>query len=149
MENPAYCQQFFTDKFLSQWNETSYQAIWNTQVRPHSYEMHTLAKWICGDGEGTVKAYFDLYTQNLFWFSVLGCGYLVWKKRDMGDMCLYPLALFGGMLYHLFWEAKSQYALTYLFLFLPLAAVGLFALFRFLDGAIPRVLAHATGRNAE
>lgn len=149
LENPAYCQQFFTDKFLSQWNETSYQAIWNTQVRPHAYEMHTLAKWVCGDGEGAVKAYFDLYTQNLFWFSVLGCGYLLWKRRDEGDMCLYPLALFGGMLYHLFWEAKSQYALTYLFLFLPLAAVGLFALFRLLDGAIPRAVAHLTKEGAE
>ena len=143
-ENPGYCKDFFTDKFLSQWNETSYQAIWNTQVRPHSYEMHTLAKWICGEGEGTVKAYFDLYTQNLFWFAVLGCGYLIRKGRGMGDLCLYPLAIFGGMLYHLFWEAKSQYALTYLFLLLPLAAVGLFSLFRFLDGALPRLLAHLT-----
>ena len=40
------------------------------------------------------------------------------------------LILLGGLSYHLLFEAKSQYAMPYFVLMMPIAAYGLFALFR-------------------
>ena len=34
-------------------------------------------------------------------------------------------AVFGGLLYHLLFEAKSQYLLPYLLMIIPIASVGL------------------------
>ena len=38
--------------------------------------------------------------------------------------------MLGGLLYHLLFEAKSQYALPYFVLILPIVAYGLFTLYR-------------------
>ena len=53
----------------------------------------------------------------------------MWRKRDL-LRALLPLILLGGLSYHLLFEAKSQYALPYFMLLLPLAGAGLTALFR-------------------
>ena len=50
-------------------------------------------------------------------------------KKDL-LRCLLPLILLGGISYHLLFEAKSQYAMPYFVLMMPIAAYGLFALFR-------------------
>ena len=55
------------------------------------------------------------------------------------ETILLPLILLGGFGYHLLFEAKSQYALTYLPLLLPIAAYGLNTL---LEGKYTR-LKHA------
>jgi hypothetical protein len=39
-EHPQYRKEFFYKKFMSQWNETSYQSIWNNQVR-NNYDRRT------------------------------------------------------------------------------------------------------------
>ena len=54
------------------------------------------------------------------------------QRRSIGNLLrtLLPLILLGGLLYHLLFEAKSQYAMPYFLLMLPLAAYGFFRLFR-------------------
>ena len=41
---------------------------------------------------------------------------------------IFPIALLGGVLFHLLFEASSKYVLSYLPLFCPLAAYGILAL---------------------
>ena len=38
---------------------------------------------------------------------------------------LLPTIFIGGFLFHLFWEAKSQYTITYFVLLIPYCAKGL------------------------
>ena len=46
-------------------------------------------------------------------------------RRGAGVLtAVLPLIVFGGMLYHLIFEAKSQYAYVYAVLLFPLAAFG-------------------------
>ena len=50
------------------------------------------------------------------------------KKRDILS-CILPLIILGGLMYHLLFEAKSQYALPYFIMMLPVAACGLSAFY--------------------
>ena len=48
------------------------------------------------------------------------------RDRKRSGLCLLlPLIFFGGALYHLLFEAKSQYAFPYAVLLLPIAAMGI------------------------
>ena len=46
------------------------------------------------------------------------------NKKDI-TAALFPLVVLGGLLYHLLFEAKSQYAVGYVLLMIPIAAYGI------------------------
>ena len=62
--------------------------------------------------------------QSLIW--VCGAWYLWHKRKTLQMEQLLPaLAIFGGFLFQLVWEGKSQYILQYFMLALPYGAAGL------------------------
>ena len=65
--------------------------------------------------------------QLVFLGALLGMPGL-WRRKRISQ-CLLPVIVLGGLLYHLLFEAKSQYALPYFALLVPLAAWGLSRLF--------------------
>ena len=67
--------------------------------------------------------------QQFVYLGVLAGIIRLWRKKDP-LRCLLPLILLGGLSYHLLFEAKSQYAMPYYVLIMPVAAHGLFTLFR-------------------
>lgn len=122
-ENPQYTNDFFYKKFVSQWNETSYQSIWNNEVRYQFKDKGKLSAWVCGKGENKVKAYMDIYAQLIF-IAVLVGVIACLKNKNLLSVIL-PLTILGGILYHLLSEAKSQYAIPYFILMMGFAAYGL------------------------
>ncbi len=126
-QDPIYRNEFFYRKFLSQWNETSYQSIWNNQVRMQYKEKGKLAAWICGDGEKKTKFFMDCYAQLIFWGVFIGCLFCM-RKKSLMQMIL-PLVVIGGMMYHLLSESKSQYAMPYFILMMGFSAVGICGLY--------------------
>ena len=123
--HPQYTRDFFYRKYVSQFNETTYQSLWNNTVREQYREKSGVAAWACGEGEATVKRYMDLFAQLVF-VGLLVCLALMLRRRDFSALIL-PLAVLGGMLFHLLAEGKSQYILPYFVLMLPAAAWGLTA----------------------
>jgi hypothetical protein len=121
-ENKEYRNEFFYKKFVSQWNETSYQSIWNNKVRMQYKEKGKLADRICNEEEKNVKYYMDIYAQFVFSGILLG-SIACFKKKELMQVC-FPLIVIGGMLYHLMAESKSQYAMPYYILMTGFAAVG-------------------------
>ncbi len=122
-ENPHYRKDFFYRKFVSQWNETSYQSIWNNTVRKQYKEKGKLSQWVCYDGEEKVKSYMDFYAQLIFWGCLLaltGCL----RNRNLASIAM-PLMILGGVMYHMLAEAKSQYAISYFILMIGVAAYGI------------------------
>ncbi len=131
-ETPRETARFFCDKLLSQWNETTYQSIWNNQVRGQFGDKWGVARYVCGEGESRAKWVMDLSVQFIF------CGMLAatvilflrpLKKRaespeDESAAYLIPLLFLGGFLYHGLFEAKSQYVISYVILMIPYAAWG-------------------------
>ena len=122
-DHAQYTRDFFYRKYVSQFNETSYQSIWNNNVRKQYKEKNAFAKWVCGDGQTAVKRYMDVFAQLVF-VGFLTAVFLMLRKRDYTALVL-PLSVLGGMLFHLLAEGKSQYILPYFMLMLPVAAWGI------------------------
>ena len=139
-ENKHYRDEFFYKKFVSQWNETSYQSIWNNKVRMQYQEKGKLSEWVCNDGEQKTKAYMDIYTQLIFAGVLLGSIACLRKKELM--QIIFPLVIIGGMMYHLMAESKSQYAMPYYILMTGFTAVGICWLYdKLMPSLEPKLLA--------
>lgn len=126
-KNPQYRHDFFYKKFVSQWNETSYQSIWNNIVRRKYNEPGKLATWVCGSGQKGVKRYMDIYAQLIF--AAVFVGIISCLKNKNFLSVTFPLIILGGMMYHLLAESKSQYAMPYFILMIGFAAYGLMVIY--------------------
>ncbi|MBQ5893420.1 MAG: hypothetical protein IIW78_04135, partial [Clostridia bacterium] len=105
------------------WNEPTYQGIWLAQVRGRYGDgSGPLGTWVCGEGEDHVTQYLNFLQQLLLVLASVGTLSLI-KKGRITDALL-PTVFLGGFLYHLLFEAKSQYCMIYILLLLPLSALG-------------------------
>ncbi len=127
-QHPRDALHFFGEKLRSQWNEPSYGSVWLNQVQPSYSEKGAFYRFFCENGAKRTLAFMNQYQQVVF-LGTLIAVFRIWRKKDI-LRCLLPLLLLGGLLYHLLFEAKSQYALAYFETMLPLAAYGFFTLFR-------------------
>ena len=121
-ENPQYTRDFFYRKYVSQFNETTYQSIWNNLVRHQYEEKGAFAAWVCGDANPGVRRYMDAFAQLVF-VGLLAALVMMVRRKDYTALVL-PLTVLGGMLFHLLAEGKSQYILPYFMLMIPAAAWG-------------------------
>ena len=136
--NPRECERFFSRKLLSQWNEPTYQGLWTNQVRKSYSESGELYELICRRFARRLTQLMNYFQQLIFFGFTLGLA-LMWRKRDV-KAAIFPLVILGGLLYHLLFEAKSQYALGYVILMIPVAAYGFI---RLSDFAAERSGSHA------
>jgi len=127
LHNPSYAVAFFSEKLRSQWNEPSYDSLWLNQVFLSFSGKGTFYSLLCDKGESLTLSFMNQHQQIVFIGAALGMLALL-KKRDITSVIL-PLIILGGFMYHLLFEAKSQYALPYFILMMPLAASGLAAFF--------------------
>lgn len=126
-ENPREAMSFFAEKLRSQWNEPSYDSIWLNQVFTSYSEKGGIYSLLCDKGERLTVGFMNQHQQLVFLGMLMGIIALV-RKRDILS-CILPLIILGGLMYHLLFEAKSQYALPYFILMMPVAAMGLSAFF--------------------
>lgn len=149
VKNPQYTNDFFYLKTVSQWNETSYQAIWNNVVRQQYREKGPIAAWVCGSGTPVVRKSMDLLAQLIFFGFCAGCVYMLRKK----DFLLTPLPVIflGGFFYQLISEGKSQYILPYFIVMTGFAAFGIVSLMDTLQkhGLLKRVIRPETKSGAK
>lgn len=122
VDEPVEALRFFGRKFLSQWNEPTYQSIWNNNVRTHYSEPGLIYRFLCQRAERAVVTAMKLYQQMIFFGFTLGLVGLLFR-RDI-SATLFPLVILGGMLYHLLFEGKSQFVMGYFVLMVPIAAYG-------------------------
>ncbi len=137
MSNPQYANDFFYEKTVSQWNETTYQSIWTNQVRGQYAEKGAFAAWVCNEGEGAVSGFMDIYAQLIF-VGVLAGVIACTRRKDIFATIL-PLIILGGFLYHLISEAKSQYAMPYFILMAGFAPYGLVSIYDLLAKKLGKI----------
>ena len=127
--HPDKALRFFWAKLRSQWNEPTYESIWLNQVHMSFSEKGRVYSFLCGEGsaERRTTAVMNQFQQLIYLGMLLGC-FGLWHRKN-AKSCLLPLIVLGGLLYHLLFEAKSQYALPYFVLMLPVAAYGYSRLF--------------------
>ncbi len=140
----AYAADFFYKKVLSQWNEPSFESVWVSKAREHESALPAFAANVYDGALGdALNVYFEHGVTFLYSLFAAGLLAMLIRRRGAGNLlradaerrapdettaearALLPLIILGGFLYHLLFEAKSQYALVYLPMMLPYAAFGL------------------------
>ena len=131
---PAYAADFYNRKISSQWNAPMYQCIvMNSRVEgPQTAFVQSLYE---GEGNQRLTDFMNLY-QSLIYGGVLAFTILSLKKRFSLEQHLLLIAVFGGFLFSILWEAKARYVFPYFLLMIPCAAVGISAL---ITGLQPRL----------
>ena len=128
VENPLECVKFYYYKIVSQWNEVTYECFWIS----HNEENHTkelspvIENLYTGRLHTASEAVMNLYQLLLF----AGTLFCAWSLRRDGDVSrvILLLCILGGFLFHILWEGKSQYLISYVPLMLPCTAIGLYQL---------------------
>lgn len=128
---PSGALKFFSEKLKSVWNDPSFESLWINDVQNSFGEKGFLYNLLCGDNSRRTHSFMDVFQQLIYLGIVLGLA-LLWRNRSP-ENCLLALIILGGMLYHLLFEAKSQYALPYFVLMVPLAACGFDRLFKLIE----------------
>ncbi len=123
----GYAFDFFSKKILSQWNEPEFESIWVSKVKNHTVPVDSgLGKAVYEGSTGQLLAlHFNLYIQIVYLLFAVGIYMMFINKKTNIETVLLPLVSLGGFGYHLLFEGKSQYVLTYIPLLLPVAAYAL------------------------
>lgn len=127
-ENPGYGISFYLGKFLSQWADGTYASRQATLAtfggrQPFFVELYE------GKYSEFYIAYCNVFQNILYLGCFLFCLGSFRKKIDCGLKGLPSyiglIAVFGGFLFHMLWEANSRYIFLYGMLMLPYAAQGI------------------------
>lgn len=123
--DPAYMLYFFHFKINTQWQSPMYQSIvMNSSI---VREQSTLVRKIYE--KGLPGQLIKLY-MKAFQFFLYGCILLwlilEWRKRRMPiEHYVLLIAVFGGFLFSVIWEAKTRYIFPYMLLMLPYFGMGM------------------------
>jgi hypothetical protein len=140
-EDPESFRQLYLEKFSTQWLEPTFMSIWATNGSGDGSPKpkNAFAEWIYGDSFDQVFRGGMRFYLILLYGGFALCVLTMLKRRTEIQMVL-PLIILGGILYHLTFEAQSRYTLSYLPLFVPLAAYGIIQTGRAVEKAGARVL---------
>lgn len=127
---PIYFASFFYYKITSQWNEPEFQSIWSSSASREPKVIPRVSDFVLSLGEGPASDVIHEYFNQLMQFVYVAMAFSFWmllrkkNERDEARMII-PLILVGAALYHALFEAKSQYAIIYIYMMLPYAAFGI------------------------
>ena len=130
-DEPLECLRFYYYKIISQWNEVTYECFWigmNEENRTRELSP-VVDNFYFGKLHTAAEAMMNLY-QLLMFAGTLFFAWSLRKKEDISKVILL-LCVLGGFLFHILWEGKSQYIITYFPLFLPCAAAGVISVIDF------------------
>lgn len=124
-EDPDYMLDFFQRKMNAQWNVPMYQSIAMNRnivepqigkLAPDITDYGRTAQWM----ESWMKIY-QLLLYGSILFLLIAC------RKEFVRIEKYALliAVYGGFLFSLIWEAKTRYVLPYFFFQIPYMALGL------------------------
>lgn len=110
LSNPGEFMNFLYRKTVSQWCNGDFQCFWinrNVNFIENSF----------------LNNYLNIF-QSIVFLGTL--AYIFFTGRHMKlHRLLLPTIFIGGFIFHLFWEAKGQYTITYFVLLIPYCVKGL------------------------
>ena len=125
--DPGMALAFFRDKYLSQWLEPGYSTLWYGFRCEWLGRFNGLAAMLYRENSPVrlfVEGYMNLYQQTMYAMAVVGAAASVKRRGDVAALVL-PVTVIGGFLFHMLFEAKSQYIFVYAVYLMPLAGYGL------------------------
>lgn len=124
ISNPRYALSFFYEKFTSQFNDPTFMSLLTNEWYSRNVEPQSrLAIWfLYGGGRTFLSILMNLVHFVIFFGAAVFC-FLDLRNWRL-EKAYFILNIFGGILFHMLWEAKARYVLLYFILLLPLAACG-------------------------
>ena len=121
--------EFYKKKYLSQLNEPSFESIWLSQVRSHDIpegqKLSSIVEDVYSGGLSVLlDNWFNYYVMIIYIFFTAGMIWLMIRRKLSPQTIILPVAVLGGILYHMIFEGKSQYLLPYFILLIPFAMFG-------------------------
>lgn len=121
---PIHAAYLFYQKISSMWLEPAYgtqlKLEWQTR---HNDDLPLFAQWvISGRGRDIIYQVLSVIHFVILIFTLLSC---IVNYRKMNSFWLLPLLIiFGGIMFHMMWEAHCRYMFIYYLIMLPYAASG-------------------------
>lgn len=120
---PEYFVDFFERKMNAQWNAPMYQCLkMNNNIEEKLNPL--LADIYDGQRVGKLIDWGMKVYQLLLYAAILVWTVTSLKKQKGVEQYILLIAVFGGFLFSLIWEAKTRYMFPYLLLMLPYGAMG-------------------------
>ena len=122
---PARAGRFFLDKTISQWCDPMYESVWSGPLEDCGQYTHTdilQSLYTGGVWAERMTACLKLLCLALWIFAA---AFLLVSGREVAEWAPMYLFFIGGLLFHTFWEGKSQYTYPYLFVLIPFAACSI------------------------
>ena len=129
LSNSGQLFEFYKKKFLSQLNEPSYESIWLSQVRKHDIpegeKLSPIVEDVYSGGlSKLLDNWFNYYVMIIYLSFTAGMIWLIVRRKLSPQTIILPIAVLGGIMYHMIFEGKSQYLLPYFILLIPFAMYG-------------------------
>lgn len=123
-EDPGYMWYFFKTKVNTQWQAPMYQSIVMNNVIKG--EQSRIVQMIYNEEllGGLIKWYMKAF-QLFLYGSILLFLLTHWKEEMSIERYVLLIAVFGGFLFSIIWEAKTRYIFPYLLMMLPYFSMGL------------------------
>lgn len=129
-DNPIGAIKFFAAKTVSVWCDPMFQSVWSGPLEKYGQYMRTAALQSLYRGEAAERAVNVFMKGYMLLLLFLNCRFCIKERRNNSDVWMLLLYTTGGFLFHIFWEAKSQYIYPYVFVMIPAAGHSLAALCR-------------------
>ena len=139
LSNPKHAVKFFYLKFKAMWNMPDYNSLLqNEWYSRHSENVTDIGNWFIYEGGRTLLYWIMNVAQSLVLLGTAIWGvYVISHSRSSQcfdealSLLPFVLAVTGGYLFHMFWEAQSRYAMPYFVLCFPMAVIGWGYIYRF------------------
>ncbi len=116
---PVRTAKFFVRKTISQWCEPLFQSVWSGHLEALGQQAEHPALRPLFLGEGA-EPLLRLWMRGMLFLIYLSAFLFLWNKGKEAHGLEYAFLFFiGGFLFHLVWEAKSQYIYPYVFVMIP------------------------------
>jgi len=126
LNNPEYTCDFYYNKMALQWNDGLFTS---TYLTVDTKCQMTDVEWSVyyGSIHEKMSCYMNHYIFILYVGLAVGMLTL-WKQNIEIYQMISLIAIIGGILFSILWEAKARYVMPYIVLMQPFAALGLMQL---------------------
>jgi len=118
-----YTAKFFGKKLASEWNNPTFQCYWINQIADSEIVQGPIVRWINNDESVKIGyAFLDKFCA-LVLIGAFVCFANCRNELTLEQM-IFATVFIGGFIFHIFWEAKAQYTLSYFILLFPYSITG-------------------------
>lgn len=133
-EDPGYTADFFYKKMVSQWCDPTFEGFWISRYDKGVTISGIVDNILNRDLRGWITEFLDLYQTFIYWTALL---FVILNRKNNNVFLWLPgTAVIGGFLFHMIWEAKGQYTLSYFVLLIPYSAIAAVQAIKWVDDRI-------------